>query len=72
MPNFIINSNAQLNGDHEVHNSTTGCTHMPAAASQIDLGYHPNCQSAVAHAKQRWPGNKINGCYYRAAACHTS
>jgi hypothetical protein len=72
MPNFIINSNAQSSGDHEVHNTTTGCSYMPAASSQIDLGYHPNCQSAVADAKRRWSNNRINGCYYCANACHTS
>ena len=72
MPNFIINSNAQANGDHEVHNTTTGCSHMPAASNQVALGYHPNCQSAVADAKRRWPNNRINGCYYCANACHTS
>ena len=72
MPNFIINSNAQNNGDHEVHNTTTGCSFMPAAANQISLGYHANCQGAVADAKRRWPGQRINGCYYCANACHTS
>jgi hypothetical protein len=71
MPTFIINSNQQPNGDHEVHNTTTGCAYMPALANRVDLGSHLNCQSAVADAKRRWPGSKINGGYYCANACHT-
>jgi hypothetical protein len=45
---------------------------MPQPASQIDLGFHPSCHGAVATAKQRWPGNRINGCYYCCPACHTT
>lgn len=29
MSKFIINKNQQTNGDHEVHNLTTGCSFMP-------------------------------------------
>lgn len=72
MYRFVINQNAQANGDHEVHNLTLGCSYLPAAANQIDLGTHANCQSAVAFAKRQWPTNRINGCYYCANACHTS
>jgi len=72
LPNFIINKNAQTNGDHEVHNTTTGCLYMPLATNQISLGSHATCRQAVADAKARWPQNRINGCYYCANACHTS
>lgn len=72
MPQFIVNQNAQANGDHEVHNKTTGCNYMPNLENQIDLGYHNDCHGAVAEAKRRWPNNRINGCYYCCNACHTS
>ncbi|MBL0729438.1 hypothetical protein [Piscinibacter sp. HJYY11] len=72
MPNFIINKNAQPNGDHEVHNTTTGCTYMPSPENRIDLGTHWSCQEAVTTAKSRWPQSRINGCYYCCNACHTS
>ena len=72
MQRFIINKNQQANGDHEVHNATTGCSYMPNPENRIDLGYHASCHGAVAEAKRRWPGNRINGCYYCANACHTS
>jgi hypothetical protein len=71
VPRFIINSNAQANGDHEVHNATTGCSYMPAPANQVDLGTHPSCQGAVLFAKQKWPGSQINGCFYCCRECHT-
>lgn len=72
MPVFVINKNAQENGDHEVHNASTGCSYMPNPQNQIDLGTHTNCHGAVAEAKSRWPDHRINGCYYCCRECHTS
>ncbi|HEY8877928.1 MAG TPA: hypothetical protein VIN03_10215 [Roseateles sp.] len=72
MPNFVINKNPQANGDHEVHNASTGCAYMPAPANQIELGLHASCHGAVLAAKSQWPNNRINGCYYCTNACHTS
>ena len=72
MPDFILNSNAQSNGDHEVHNTTSGCSYMPAASNQIALGWHADCRGAVTEAKRRYPTARINGCYYCAKSCHTS
>lgn len=72
MARFIVNQNRQSNGDHEVHNRTTGCTHMPRVENQVDLGEHFSCQAAVAYAKQRWPNARINGCYWCALTCHTT
>jgi hypothetical protein len=71
MPNFIINKNAQSNGDNEVHNTTDGCSYMPDTENQIALGTHTSCHGAVAHAKSKWPDNRINGCYYCCNPCHT-
>lgn len=72
MPRFIINRNAQSNGDHEVHNASTGCSYMPVPENQIDLGTHATCHGAVAHARQQWPNHRSNGCYYCCNPCHTS
>lgn len=72
MPKFIINKNSQQNGDHEIHNATNGCSYMPSPENQIDLGVHATCYEAVVLAKQKWPKNRINGCYYCCYSCHTS
>ena len=72
MAAFVINKNPQLNGDHEVHNASTGCMYMPCFEKQIPLGQHFNCHDAVAAAKAQWPNARINGCYYCANACHTT
>jgi len=69
MPYFIVNMNAQSNGDHEVHNTTTGCSYMPNAANQLNLGYHTDCHGAVREAKQTYP--QSNGCYWCCRACNT-
>lgn len=70
MPQFIVNTYAQANGDHEVHNTTTGCNYMPEPANRIDLGTHADCHGAVAQAKAYYP--QSNGCYYCCSACHTT
>lgn len=72
MARYIINKNEQSNGDHEVHNLTSGCPHMPLTQNQVDLGFHSNCHGAIFAAKLRWPGNKINGCFYCCNECHTT
>jgi hypothetical protein len=68
MPRYYVNNNAQDNGDHEVH--VEGCTYLALVQSNRDLGYHPNCQSAVASAKVTHP--TANGCYWCSTPCHTS
>ncbi|PSB86218.1 hypothetical protein C5F63_12720 [Photobacterium damselae subsp. damselae] len=72
MPYYIINKNPQSNGDHEVHEKDSGCSHLPNIENRIDLGFHSSCYYAVQDAKKRWPNNRINGCYYCCNACHTS
>ncbi len=40
MPKYYVNSNAQSNGDHEVHVET--CSHLPSALNRVDQGFHQN------------------------------
>lgn len=70
MPNYCVNSNAQPNGDYEVHDvaSTKGC--LPAARNQVSLGYHGSCNDAVTQAK-RLGYRTANGCAYCVPTCHT-
>jgi hypothetical protein len=72
MAKFVINQNRQANGDHEVHNESTGCLYMPNPGNQVDLGYHNSCQDAVSYAKRENPNHRINGCFYCCKPCHTS
>ncbi|GEN22203.1 hypothetical protein HCU01_01520 [Halomonas cupida] len=72
MQAFIINKNAQSNGDHEVHSTTARCSYMPELQNQINLGAHATCHDAVSYAKQQHPGTRINGCYYCCNPCHTT
>ena len=71
MPYYIVNRNAQLNGDHEVHTAPPehGCRTYPRPENMVGLGYHDTCQSAVTAARMRYP--TANGCYYCAWPCHT-
>lgn len=70
MAQYYINKNEQANGDHEVHASH--CTWLPDADNRVYLGVFNNGIEAVAEAKRRWPGTKINGCYYCSRESHTS
>jgi len=65
---YYVNTQAQANGDHEVHQAT-GCPTPAAPQHQRDLGEHTGCQSAVRAARQHY--SQVNGCAYCASACHT-
>lgn len=70
MPSFILNKNEQPNGDHEVHNTTTGCIKLPSLENQIPLGIHASCWEAIARAKQLFPLYRVDGCALCASECH--
>ena len=72
MPQYIVNKNPDSKGLHEVHNISSGITHcLPNPENRIDLGFHNNCQQAIAHAKATYPNHRFDGCYHCANACHT-
>lgn len=72
MPVFIVNNNPQINGEHEVHNLTTGCLYLPRLESQIPLGEYASGLEAVRVASVRWPLRRINGCSHCAPEGHTA
>ena len=70
MPNYIVNTNPQPNGDHEVHR-VDSCTRLPDPRNRDSLGFHYGCGSAVAAAKGKGY-RTANGCYYCSNECHTT
>jgi hypothetical protein len=64
---YIVNRNAQSNGDHEVHKA--GCSWMPNLENRKSLGDCADCHEAVRKAKQYDP--KADGCKHCSSACHT-
>lgn len=66
MPCFVVNKNAQPNGDHEVHEE--GCRYMPDIDNQMPLGSHASCESAVEKAKGRYP--TADGCAHCCPKCN--
>ena len=74
MPFYIVNKNAQSNGDHEVHvkpRESCSSPGYPAWHNQEDLGFHTSCHGAVREAKRRGY-RTADGCYYCSRPCHTS
>ena len=69
MPRFCVNTNAQSNGDHEVHDVDRERSCLPNSSHRLDLGFHPDCQSAVRQAQQSY--GQVNGCAFCASACNT-
>lgn len=67
MARYHVNSNAQDNGDHEVH--VLSCDHKPEPAHRVDLGEFSDCHSAVTAAKKHY--SQSNGCYWCCRPCHT-
>ena len=68
----VNNSNAQDNGDHEVHNLDAGCSNYPDPGNQVPLGEHATCATAVEMARAIEDYKQSNGCFYCANECHTT
>ena len=67
MARYLVNKNAQANGDHEVH--VTSCDHLPNTDNRLPLGEFDSCGPAVAKAKRTYP--QSNGCAYCCPRCNT-
>ncbi len=64
---YYVNTQAQSNGDHEVHKE--GCTCLPSVQNRIYLGSFNSCVDAVNEARKYF--TQVNGCYYCSYPCHT-
>lgn len=63
---FYVNTNAQPNGDHEVHRSTAlGCLMIE---NRIYLGDFATSQAAVREARKYY--SQVDGCYYCCPESH--
>ncbi len=67
MDNYYVNTNAQTNGDHEVHKES--CSYLPSAQNRIFLGKFSTCAEAVIAARVHFV--QVDGCRYCSYACHT-
>ena len=73
MLNYYLNSNAQSNGDHEVHKET--CPYYynyKIGGNFIYIGTFFNEQEAVKQAKKLYPVYKIDGCAHCCPNAHRS
>lgn len=68
MPHYYVNTAAQPNGDHEVHQED--CQWLPSVANREYLGIYTSCQPAVWEAKRR--NYDADGCATCASDCHDS
>ena len=68
MIRYYVNTNAQSNGDHEVHRE--GCPWLPYVLNRIYLGLFGSCPPAVIEARRYY--SQVNGCAHCSPACHTS
>ncbi len=65
---YYVDTNAQSNGDHEVHQET-GCPTPGEPQNRLYLEDFASCGPAVREAKKYYP--TANGCVNCSPACHT-
>jgi len=65
---YIVNKNAQTNGDHEVHVIT--CERLPLKENRHHLGNFESCKEALVIAKGY--NSEADGCAYCCHECHES
>lgn len=70
MADYYVNRQAQVNGDHEVHDKAA-CPpqYFPSPQNAAYLGNFNTCAQAVQTARSYF--SQVNGCFYCARACHT-
>ena len=66
---YYVNTNAQANGDHEVHQETD-CPTPAEPKNRQYLGDFSSCAPAVREAKKFY--STANGCAYCSPSCHTT
>jgi hypothetical protein len=66
---YYVNTNAQANGDHEVHKEI-GCPTPAEPQNRLQLGDFATCAGAVAEAKKTYA--TADGCANCSPECHTS
>lgn len=67
MKRYYVNTKAQSNGDHEVHEQS--CSFLPTIGHREYLGEFSSCAPAVKEAKKTYP--TADGCYFCSNSCHT-
>lgn len=67
---YYVNTNAQTNGDHEVHKDDPHCPTPASHQNRLYLGDFTNCADAVRVAKRHY--STANGCANCSSACHTT
>lgn len=67
MMRYLVNKEAQPNGDHEVHKDNGGWC-LPALHNRIDLGYCSDDYEALRKAKLYFPS--ADGCKYCCPCIH--
>lgn len=65
---FYVNSNAQPNGDHEVHRSD--CSWLPSAENRVYLGCFSTSREAVNAARKYY--RQVDGCCFCCPESHHS
>ncbi len=68
MKKYYVNQQAQINGDHEVHDQS--CRYLPSTLNRTYLGEFQSCNSAVSAAKKYY--TKADGCKICSPSCHKS
>ena len=63
---FYVNSNAQPNGDHEVHRSD--CSWLPSAENRVYLGCFSTSREAVNAARKYY--RQVDGCCFCCPESH--
>ena len=67
MPRYCVNKNAQLTGEHDVHNQDSGCSLLPDVNNRIALGSHAGCEGAMREARKHY--SSVDGCPDCATNC---
>lgn len=65
---YIVNTQAQASGEHEVH-KVDACNNLPDWSHRKALGEHGSCEGAMKIAQLLY--SQVDGCKHCCLECHT-
>ncbi|WDF67685.1 hypothetical protein PQ465_15395 [Sphingobacterium oryzagri] len=66
MKKYYVHTNAQLSGEHEVHQEY--CIYLPKEEHRVFLGAFTSCAAALQEAKKTYIS--VDGCKTCSRNCH--
>lgn len=68
MPYYVLEYEMNKDGERHIHLEDSACYRFPNKENQLALGFHENCDLALAKAKELY--DNVNACFNCCMECY--